>query len=190
MINLKTNLIIGAAALIIGGLVAGVTVWNIRGTQIDLLTAQHDKALAESKLVASKAERELSDYKLDFEKSLGETKDEVQQNFNKSLATINKSIADLAGRRLQDPHANRDSSASNNPDSPSGSDGSDPGTGALSEQASQFLFGFTGEADATLERLRACRVWNNEVEAKYAAYKANVDEMIRDLEKQGLIKIK
>lgn len=188
ILNLKSYLIIGAMTLIVGSLITGITVWNIRGTQIDLLVADHEKTLLESKLVAESAQKDLLRFQLDFETNLGSKKDELQTHFEKSFAAINKSVADLSKYRLQDPHANRGTGASSNTGSAGSGDGSDPGRGVLSEEASQFLFAFAAESDIILERLRTCKAWDEAKDTEYNKYRNRVESMIMDLKEKGYVK--
>lgn len=188
ILNLKNYLIVGAVALLIGVLVSGITVWNLRGTEIELLTANHDKALLESKLAATTAQRDLNQLKLNFETNLGDKSNELQTSFQNSVTAINKSVADLAKFRLQDPYANRGAGSTPATGGTSGNNGSNPGGGILSPEASQFLYAFSGESNTVLERLRTCKAWNAEVETEMEEYRQQVFNLKEDLRKRGLLK--
>lgn len=175
-------------ALIIGALLAGVAVWVMRGKEIDLIKANHNAAIAEAKLETERANNQLNQFKLDFETKLGDAKDDLQNKYTNALGRIDKSLSDLSGRRLQDPHANSGTGTTGNSTGAGGGDGTGAGGGVLSEEASEFLYSFTGDAERILERLRVCQAWNTAIEDSFRAYSNDVNALRDDLRERGILK--
>ena len=178
LVNAKQTLIAGGVALILGALIAGITVWNIRGNQIDLINKNHEVAELHSQLAVQKAQTSLGEYKLDFEKKLGAKKDELTTTYFARTGRIDRAVANLANVRLQDPHGTGNAGAACDPGTAGCVNGTLAGTGTvLSAEASRFLYSFAGDADKTLEKLRVCKLWNDDVKAELEAYAARVKEL-------------
>lgn len=187
VLNIKQYAIVAGCALLLGAVVVGGFVWKYKGDQIELIEANHKTELLERELAETTAKLELKGLQLTFETSLGARKDEINQTYANNVSSISAAVAKLNGYRLQDPYSTRGSGSTNNPGSSGTSAGTGAGTGVLSKEASDFLYNFAGESDVNLEKLRSCQAWSNSVKAEHDKYKRQVDELIKELNKQGLI---
>lgn len=123
--------------------------------QISKTQSDHDKKVSE-----------LTNEKLEIERQLGESRNEIDVEHNKAIEDLNARIESLRrdNVRLRDPGASKTScSAPRDPGATGSSSEGDETAGLLSRQASEFLWDFAGEADRTLEELRSCKKWVDEV---------------------------
>lgn len=159
-------LILIALAVIAGGLWYAYQTIDSRGyargkTETEAIYAKRDN----DALV--KANAEIAKLREQVRKTEQTRAAEIQaasEQLQKGNADAQRTIADLrrrvvAGERLRDPGAScPGSSGSGLSKTPSGTSGSDGGTGAyLSGEATVFLFDLTAEADAVTRQLRACQ---------------------------------
>ena len=187
IVNLKTYVIVGLICMALGGASVGVGAWqltqNYYRAQIEASDANHELALETLRRSTAEKVLGITTEKHKAELSLQEKRDELQTDFDARIGAINSAVADLRNIRLQDPGrtgptgGSSGSAGTNNPGSTQGGVGSFAGSGVLSEQASQFLYTFGGEADVVLERLRTCQQWDREVREKVADYNARIAEL-------------
>ncbi len=155
----QIKIIVGALIL---ALSCGGTWYFTKTHYIDKYEAQIAKTQSEH----DKKVTDLTNDKLDLERQLGETRNEIEVEHNKAIEDLNARIESLRrdNVRLRDPGASKTScSAPRDPGATGGSSDGDEATGLLSRQATEFLWDFAGEADRTLEELRTCKRWVDEV---------------------------
>lgn len=128
-------------------------------------TNKYDTQIAKLDKDHAKQVKELTDSKIVAERKLGESRNEIDVEHNKTIDELTARIDTLRrdNVRLRDPGAKASSCPSTNSGTTSGSADGDETEGLLSRQATEFLWGFAGEADRVNEELRACRKWVDDV---------------------------
>jgi hypothetical protein len=172
---MKNVYIIGAGLLAVALLVFGLTS-GYYSMRIDTIKANHATFLAQAEAKASKEIARLTKEKVAIEKTLGDRKNELDNDYRRRVQELNTAVGNLASIRLRDPHSNGQSTAPTIPGSAGSGDNTDPGSGQLSERTSQFLLSQATRADTVVERLRVCRDWVQELEKRNEQFRAEVEK--------------
>lgn len=169
-------------ALVLGlGSGAGA-IWYMKGLQIDAIQATHKAEVAEMATKVAVAEGATSTLRLSFENSLKDKKNELDKTYEARTASLNASVAKLAGIRLRDPSTSGNPGSTGGQGSAEGSNGSNAdAAGLLSPQASGFLWSFAGESQLYLDRLNQCKVWNAELTSQSQKYYDEIQELKKKL---------
>lgn len=162
--NIKNYILIALVCLLLGAGTAGFAAWHYTSRydaaqQKLLVTSLNEKA--DKKLVAMTA------LKSKAELDLANAKGTIDNEYKDRITTLQGNVAQLAAdnKRLLDPgYKSHHTAARSHTNSTPSSVSTDPATGLLSEQTSQFLWNFAGEADTYVERLRACKAWSDTLE--------------------------
>lgn len=163
MINIKNYILIALICLILGAGVAGFAAWHY--------TSKYDSAQqkiliddlntkANNKLIAA------NDLKAKAELDLANAKGTIDNEYKDRITSLQDNVAKLSAdnQRLRDPgYKSNHTRPSKNTTSTRSSDRSNAAAGLLSEQTSQFLWSFAGEADTYVERLRSCKAWSDKL---------------------------
>lgn len=163
MINIKNYILIALAFLLLGAGVAGFGAWHYTSKYdaaqqkilVDGLNLKADAKLAAANKLKAQAELDLAN-----------ARGKIDNEYKDKLATLQGNVTQLAAdnKRLRDPgHKSSSKPAGNNSNIARSSVSTDSSAGLLSEQTSQFLWSFAGEADTYVERLRACKAWSDKL---------------------------
>ena len=189
---IKQYVIVGLIALVIGSVATGLITFSLTKTyfnaqtiaaqaELETTRALYASHLADLRITTAEKILTANNAKSAAEIALLEKKNELNQDHQKRVASLQRTLADLAGLRLQDPARQASTSGSgggignSNSSGTGGSNGPGSGEGLLSEQASQFLLAHSAEADVIVERLRTCQVWVNNLETQIAEYNKKVE---------------
>lgn len=164
-------------ALLIAVILAIGATWWVMDTRLNKVQADHKLELTQRELAVSRAQGELKDYKLDFAERLSSSKDNLNEGYKENIDTITRNVAALRGIRLQDPSRSSVSGTPGNSGSTGSGDGTDSRDGLLSQQASDFLYDISGDADKVVERLRVCSAWESEVRNAVEEYNNKVEAL-------------
>lgn len=167
---------IGLIVLAFLAVIIGTSTWKLTK---DHYVAQYEARIAKEKIETDKRIIDLTNQKLETERKLGELRNELDKEYNKTIKDLNTRVDDLKrdNVRLRDPGAKSGGSCTaTDSKSTSGDSGALAESGLLSKQASEFLLDFAGESDRTLEQLRVCRAWVDNVQKTMNEYSAKQEK--------------
>lgn len=128
--------------------------------------AKMEKDEAKAKKELAEKITELTNEKIEIERKLGESRNEIDVEHNKAIENLNARIESLRrdNVRLRDPGASKTTSCTpRDPGATGSASEGDETAGLLSRQTTEFLWDYAREADGTLEELRSCKKWVDEV---------------------------
>lgn len=176
------------AALIIGVVLAvgsaSVLTWKMTSdhytAQITTINAQHEKWIADNQLAVAEKLLDATNSRATAYQELNEVRGKLDERYQTDITSIARDIAGLRNVKLRDPGsqtpANGSSGSAGAGSSPGtgGSEQASSGAGVLSEQTTEFLLGFAGEAETVSATLRTCLDWKAEVERKMVEYNKSI----------------
>lgn len=132
------------------------------------VTARYEAQISKANEDAAEKLAKVTAEKNDAETKLQGVRNDVDKEYRETIAGKDRTIAGLRADnvKLRDPgYKNPGNTCPTDSGIASGPPAALAGEGTLSEEATGFLLDFAGEADDTLEQLRACRAWSENVKS-------------------------
>lgn len=178
------------AALIIAGVLAvgavsGFT-WKLTSdhynAQIAVINAEHGKWIADNQAAVAEKLLDATEKRATAYQELNEFRGKLDERYKTDITNISRDLASLRNVKLRDPgaqtpaHGSGSGAGTGTTAGTGSAEQAGAGTGVLSQQTTEFLLGYAGEAETVSAELRICLAWKDEVETKLRAYNESVKQ--------------